>query len=268
MALAPSPARNASTAATSAGAQQPPERLLRGEGAGRGQVVEPGALVQDGGRGRARADRVRGDAGAAQLDGQRADEAGHAGLRGAVGGEHRQAAGGGGRGDGQEAPVPRFRAAQQGGHRHPGQGQHAAEVDVEHGLLLLGRKLPGRDSAGDDARGRDRRVQPAPAILGQPHGGGDGRVTGVGLCGDDGRMAGLRAGRPRPRGPGRRAIPARYGRAGSSAHRSTATTRHPPAARAVTVAAPMPRAAPVTSATRDVTAVPCPGRRPAPPAAR
>ena len=67
--------------------------------------------------------------------------------------------------------------------------------------------------------------------------------------------------------------PSAYGRAVSSAHRSTATTRHPPAARAVTVAAPMPRAAPVTSATRcvggpAVTALPWPGRLPAPPAAR
>ncbi len=62
--------------------------------------------------------------------------------------------------------------------------------------------------------------------------------------------------------------PSAYGRAVSSPHRSTATTRHPPAARAATVAAPIPRAAPVTSATRVVTAGPCPGRRPAPPAAR
>jgi len=38
------------------------------------------------------------------------------------------------------------------------------------------------------------------------------------------------------------------------AHSSTRVTRQPPAARAATVAAPMPRAAPVTSATRPVTA--------------
>ena len=51
-------------------------------------------------------------------------------------------------------------------------------------------------------------------------------------------------------------------------HRSAATTRQPSAASAATVAAPMPRAAPVTSATRSITAVPWPGPRPAPPAAR
>ena len=48
-------------------------------------------------------------------------------------------------------------------------------------------------------------------------------------------------------------MPSGYGSAGSSAHRSTATTRQPSAASAATVAAPMPRAAPVTSATRPVT---------------
>ena len=55
-----------------------------GEGPGAGEFVEAGALVQDGCRGRSRADRVRGDAGAAQLDGQGADEAGHACLGRAV----------------------------------------------------------------------------------------------------------------------------------------------------------------------------------------
>ena len=60
-------------------------------------------------------------------------------------------------------------------------------------------------------------------------------------------------------------VPSAYGSAGSSAHRSAATTRQPSAA---TVAAPMPRAAPVTSATRAITAVPWPGLRSAPPAAR
>src|SRR5690349_1044549 len=49
-------------------------------------------------------------------------------------------------------------------------------------------------------------------------------------------------------------VPSRYGSAGSSVPRSTATTRHPFAASAATVAAPMPRAAPGTSATRPVTA--------------
>ena len=45
-------------------------------------------------------------------------------------------------------------------------------------------------------------------------------------------------------------VPRGYCSAGSSAQRSTAMTRHPPAARAATVAAPTPRAAPVTRAAR------------------
>jgi hypothetical protein len=48
------------------------------------------------------------------------------------------------------------------------------------------------------------------------------------------------------------AEPSGYGTAGSSAHRSAATTCQPPAVSAATVAAPMPRAAPVTSATRGL----------------
>ena len=45
-------------------------------------------------------------------------------------------------------------------------------------------------------------------------------------------------------------VPRRYGSRGSSLQRSTATTLQPAAASVSTVAAPMPRAAPVTTATR------------------
>ena len=54
----------------------------------------------------------------------------------------------------------------------PAAGAFAAQVDVEHRPLLPGRDLPAGNPAGDDPRGRDRRVQTAPALLGQPHRGG------------------------------------------------------------------------------------------------
>jgi len=92
---------------------------------------------------------------------------------------------------------------------------------------------------------RDRRVQAAPALLGQPDRRRQRvRVPGVGF-GRDRLAAGRRDDRVEL-GPGAQAI--RQG--GSSAHRSVATTRQPAAASAATVAAPMPRAAPVTIATR------------------
>ena len=235
MALAPSPARNARTAATSAVDTSRPSGCWAAKAPAVGQAVEPGALVQDRGLGRARADRVRRDAGAAEFGGQRADEPGHPGLRGAVGGQHRQAPGGRGRGDSQEAPAARLRAAQQGRHRHPGQVQHAAEVDVEHRLLLPGRDLPGGHPAGDDARGRDRRVESAPALLGPPHRGGQGfRVPDVRLDRD------APARRRPPPGPAPPACPARTAAPG---RRRTGRPR-PPASRPRPARPPWPRRCP------------------------
>ena len=101
-----------------------------------------------------------------------ADETGHPGLGRAVGGQHGQAPGGGGRGHGQEPAVARFGVTQQRGHGHPGQVDDAAEVDVEHGLFLAGRQLPGWDAARDDAGHGQGRVQVAPPVFGGGDGGG------------------------------------------------------------------------------------------------
>ena len=243
MPLAPSPARNVSRRRPRPG-RELAERLLHGERLGRRQFVQPRALVQDGRRGRAGTDRVRRYPGAPQLHGEGADESGHPGLGGAVGGQHGQPPGRGGGGDGEEAPVPRFGAAQQRGHGHPGEVQHPAEVDVEHGLVLAGRR---------PRRGRHRRSPRRPR----------GRRPVL--------PSAVRSLRPPPRGRLRHGCPPRrwshpacvrrhllqlgtrpsgYGRAGSSAQRSTAMTRHPAAASAATVADPIPRAAPATKATR------------------
>ena len=98
----PGPARNASTAAISAGSSSRPAGCVLAKSCGAGQAVQPGALVQHRGGGRAGADRVRGHAGRAELDRQGPDQPGDAGLGRAVGGQHRQAAGGRGRCHGQE----------------------------------------------------------------------------------------------------------------------------------------------------------------------
>ena len=65
------------------------------------------------GRGRTRRDGVHGDAGAAQVGGQPADQPQDAGLGRAVRGQHRQAADGGGRRDRDEAALAGRRTAQQ-----------------------------------------------------------------------------------------------------------------------------------------------------------
>ena len=130
----------------------------------------------------------------------------------------------------------------------PGEVQHAAEVDVEHRRLLVGRELPGRHAAGDNpGRGdRPRRARPS-APRRRDHRAPARRVTDVGHVArrtsaprrpDDLVELGPAAASAVRESPGRRRP------------RSTATTRQPSAASAATVAAPMPRAAPVTSATR------------------
>ena len=164
IALLPGPARNASTAATSADSisrlagwwprmpRRPPGRTAGRSG--------PASLS-----GRSRADRVGGHPGAAKLCAERPDQPGDAGLGRAVGGQHRHAAGGRGRGHREEPACPWLRPAQQRRDGGPGQADHPAEVDVEHGALLLGRHLPERDAARDHPGRGDRRVQPAPPPL-------------------------------------------------------------------------------------------------------
>ena len=182
MPLAPSPARNASTAATSWAASSRSCALLGRERMGRGQPVQAGTLIQDVRRRGTGADRVRRDPGAPQIRGESADETGHPRLGRAVGGQQGQPAGRGGGGDGEEAPVPRLGTAEQRGHRDPGEVQHPAEVDVEHGLLLIGGHLPGGDAAGDHPGDRDGGVEPAPGPFGLPDRRGQcGHVTGIRL---------------------------------------------------------------------------------------
>ena len=171
-------------------------------------------------------------------------EAGHTGLRRAVGRQHRQPPGGGGRRDGQEPSVARGRPPEQRRDRHPGQGQQAAEVDVRDGPLLLGRQLPRGHAAGDDPGHRDGGVEAAPAVLGRARPPRQlGRIAGVGHRRDDVRTGRRTTSRVRP---GTHRV--RDGRVvGAPVDRNT---HQPSAASAATVAAPIPRAAPVTSATR------------------
>src|SRR5215831_9259851 len=195
--------------------QQPAERLLPGKRFRGGQGVEPGALVQHGGGRGPWADRVRGDAGAAKLGRERADEAGHARLRRTVRGEHRQPAGGRGRGDGDEPPPPRLMSSRAAS-CSAGNCQAGTPPAITPATAIAASSPPQRRSASPTA------AASAPAS----------RASATYVTTSPPAASATRSRSTR--------LPSGYGSAGSSAQQSAATTRHPPAARAPTVAAPTP----------------------------
>ena len=91
----------------------------------------------------------------------------------------------GGGGDRDEPAGPRRGGGEHGGNRAGGEVGDADDVDLEKGAQLLVRRLPQRLAAGDDARGRDRGVEPLMAVedVGDDVGqGGRSRTSAVTAC--------------------------------------------------------------------------------------
>ena len=246
-----SPASQTMVAATSSGRIRRAIGCCDGERLRRLEPVQPGALVEDPRRGRAGADGVRRHPGPAQLGRQRAHEPGDARLRGAVGREQRQAPGGGRRRDGHEAArraapgVVAARGCRPAPPRAPTAGSRRAR--------------PPAAPAASPTGGRRRRSRPPRRPSRR------GRRTPRSASATAAAMSSLEAASPtaertrsrdpasaprrRPRGapPRCRAHTGGADRPRSDRPRRRSTRR---SASAATVAAPMPRAAPVTIATR------------------
>ena len=136
-----------------------------------------------------------------------------------------------------------------------GEPADAAEVDVHHRRpdVLVGR--PGGEAAGDAPGGGDGGVEPAEPVLGRGHGAVEGGlVAHVADHADRSVRAAARRDHGVELGAAWRA---RRSSAGSSAQRSTSTSRHPLGRQGPSRRRADPPAAPVTIATRSVTAIGC-----------
>ena len=141
------------------------------------QVVHPRTLIQHRGPRRPRAHRVCGHPGRAELDGQGADQTRDARFGCAVRRKLVQTLSCRSRGNSDESAAARLRSPQQRGHRDTGEVEHAAEVDVDHGLLGRSWKIALLHAAGDHAGARDGGVEPTPVLFGSS----DGRGERVGI---------------------------------------------------------------------------------------
>ena len=208
-----SPASHTSIAATSSGSSSRSIGCWAANASAPVEAVEPGALGEDRRVGRARGDRVGGDAGAAQLDRERADEPDDARPWRRSRRRAGQPAGRRGGGDGDEAARRAARAAQQRRDRRPGRRRITPRrSDLEHGAAPA---RPGSSQAGappaiTPAHGDDR-VEPADrssasataaAIAGRSRGVGDDRRSRTAARRGDHRLelgarSPMRVGQPR-----------------------------------------------------------------------